>query len=349
MSGGGIEHQQYPALLALLDGSSTSKPDSALMNPEGKTPNQRALAVALGVTWNEVGGGGNAVLALGAAGALFDDMEKYGHQAVNAAYGNEQLAPDPHGELWLTAMAALLLNLPAYARQAAIDYFGDYLALRRMFWTPQGMFAPCARAKAVGSQPLRPSWYTDGVAVQLLETGFVVATKLKGGVAILDQALAYRKDILAAATAAGPKLAAPVTIWRVDAGTFSAAMTLETPMNDPCRWIEVVGGKITDAGRVLGDFTRPPGGVTVGVGPIPRADEPAVAPTRSSIAAEIRSLGVPKRQLKMRETAAVMVETLAPLTLGVGAAQDAVRELGISQGQKELQASIISALASMEK
>lgn len=247
-------------IAALFAGSANSTapfpPAISLLSPGGKTPNQRALACAIGLAWARVGKTGSADRdrAIAATRSLFRDMSLYGHQATSpGGPGSESGAPAPHDELWMGAMATILREARLHGipdlYAASIRYFADHVAIARAFWTPAGIRMPGSRAKRVPGLPFLPFWPVDSAAYAMIAglptTGLLRPTRLTLDI-LRDSAPAF-PAILAAVQPASVLLRVPIRRWDLAAGGFLAAQTEEIPMNDRLSWIMV-----DEAGTILG-------------------------------------------------------------------------------------------------
>lgn len=264
----GIEHPQMSMIAALFFGAANPMapfpPAVSLLSPGGKTPNQRALACAIGLAWSRVGKTGSADCdqAIAAARSLFHDMSLYGHQATApSGPGSESGAPAPHDELWMGAMATILREarlqgIPdLYA--ASVRYFADHVAIARAFWTPAGVRMPGSRAKRVSGLPFAPSWPVDSAAYAMIAglptTGLLKPTRLT--LDILRESAPVFSAILAAVQPANVLLRVPIRRWDLASGGFLAAQVEEIPMNDRLAWIMVDGaGAILGASGTLADL-----------------------------------------------------------------------------------------------
>lgn len=264
----GIEHPQMSMIAALFFGAANPMapfpPAVSLLSPGGKTPNQRALACAIGLAWSRVGKTGSADRdqAIAAARSLFHDMSLYGHQATApGGPGSESGAPSPHDELWMGAMATILREarlqgIPdLYA--ASVRYFAEHVAIARAFWTPAGVRMPGSRAKRVSGLPFAPSWPVDSAAYAMIAglptTGLLKPTRLT--LDILRESAPAFPAILAAVQPANVLLRVPIRRWDLAAGGFLAAQTVEIPMNDRLAWIMVdAAGTILSASATLVDL-----------------------------------------------------------------------------------------------
>jgi hypothetical protein len=362
----GIEHPQMDAVTALFSSAPAGfAPTADLLTPQAKTPNQRALAAALALAWaprNQP-----PLVSLDTAVAqtrdLFRAMAINGHQAVGQNYGCEEGAPDPHSALWLGALATILREARrqgiADLLDAALGYFADHLAMNRAFWTPAGIRMPCARAKVVGNQPLRPNWTVDSAAYAMIcglpTTG--LGRPDPAPLRVLQDSATLFPTILGRSQTTVLKLAVPIRRWPRAEGGFLAAMVEDVPMNDRCSWLIVdANGTILDAGNTLGTFQAPAGDpVVIGAGALVPVDSPdSTTPTTPTtptvpttpttpvvaadpatldlpaLAAQVRSLLLSKQQAGLKEEAAQAIEE--------GRIADAlplVRSFGIGEGQPQ--------------
>jgi hypothetical protein len=304
---------------------------------------------------------------------LFTAMATCGHQAVGMTFGCEEGAPDPHSELWMGAMATILREARLHGigdiLDAAVGYFADHVAMIQAFWTPAGVRMPCARAKVVGNQPLRPTWSIDSLAYATLlglDTTGLAKPNLKT-IKILQDSAALFPQIVEKSKTTKLKLAVPIRRWARPEGGFVAAFTEDVPMNDRCSWMVVdASGTILDAANTLGSFTAPAGDPLVfglgtepvpvpapplpvplpvpGPGPVPSPPSPVTLPAADlqALAAAVRGLLLPKKQTELKEDAAAAIEN--------GKLADAlplVRSFGIGDGQPQAVTwkKIIAALA----
>lgn len=247
-------------IAALFAGSPNSTapfpPAIGLLSPGGKTPNQRALACAIGLAWARVGKrpATDRDRAISAARSLFRDMALYGHQAVApGGPGSEAGAPAPHDELWMGAMATILRESRLQGipdlYSSSVRYFADHVAIARAFWTPAGVRMPGSRAKRVAGLSFTPSWPIDSAAYAMIAglptTGLLKPTALT--LDILRESAPAFPAILAAVQPASVLLRVPIRRWDLAAGGFLAAQVEELPMNDRLSWIMV-----DEAGTILG-------------------------------------------------------------------------------------------------
>lgn len=315
-SGKGIEHPQMDAVQALFTGTPAGfAPTADLMTPGGKTPNQRALACAIALAWARLNHGHPPPMtqaqAVGQTRDLFQAMAVNGHQAVGPTFGCEEGAPDPHSTLWMAALTMILrearLQKIGDLLNDALGYFADHVAMCRAFWTPSGLRMPCARAKVVGSQPLRPNWGVDssfyatlnGLSKKGLEKPDPLTPKILADSAALFPQIVERSHTTVL------KLAVPIRRWPRSGGGFVAAMVKDVPMNDRCSWLTVDGdGTILDADNNLGSLKVPAGEpVVIGGGATP----PPVDDLQK-LAAEVRGLQLPRKQSALKEQAAEAIE-----------------------------------------
>jgi hypothetical protein len=350
----GIEHPQMDAVTALFSGSPSGfAPTVDLLSPGAKTPNQRALACALALAWAPRNQPPLVSLetAMAQTRDLFQAMANNGHQAVGMTFGCEEGAPDPHSALWMSALATILREARrqgiADLLDAALGYFADHLAMGRAFWTPAGIRMPCARAKAVGGQPLRPNWTVDSVAYATV-SGLPTAGLGNPDpvpLAILEDSSALFPTILERSQTTVLKLAVPIRRWPRAEGGFLAAMVEDVPMNDRLSWLIVdADGTILGADKTLGTFEVPAGDpVVIGAGALVPVDAPdSTTPTTPvvpadpstldlpALAAQVRSLLLSKQQAGLKEKAAQAIEE--------GRLADAlplVRAFGIGPGQPQ--------------
>jgi hypothetical protein len=339
-TGKGIEHPQMDAVAALFTGSPPGfAPTADLMTPEGKTPNQRALACAIALAWARQSHGQPPPMSQKDAVAqtrdLFQDMATFGHQAVGPNRRCEEGAPDPHAALWMAALTTILrearLQKIGELLEDALGYFADHVALCRAFWTPAGVRMPCARAKVVGDQPLRPNWGVDSSAYATInglpKRGLEKPDPLTPK--ILQDSAALFPQIVERSQKTALKLGVPIRRWRRADGGFVAAMVEDVPMVDRCSWLIVDGdGTILDADDNLGSLTVPAGAPLViggGAAPPPPGDHDL--PT---LAAEVRALVLPRKQNTLKENAARAIEQ--------GRIADALpllTQFGIGEGQPQ--------------
>jgi hypothetical protein len=235
---------------------------------------------------------------------------------VNPTFGCEQGAPDPHSELWMGAMATILrearLQKLGDLLDAAIGYFADHVAMVRPFFTPAGIRIPCARAKAPGNLPLRPNWTVDSLAYATLlglpASGLGKADKRT--IKILQDSSSLFPQIVARSKTTTLKLAVPIRQWRHQNGSFSAAFVEDVPMNDRCSWLVVdAAGTIQNAANTLSSFTIPaekPAVFGGAAAPDHKPDPVIVDPKVDfqALANQVRALLLPKKQAKIKETAA---------------------------------------------
>jgi hypothetical protein len=358
----GIEHPQMDAIAALFKGSVDDKAMKAnLMDPKGKTPNQRALACAIALSWARQSQGRPPAMTLQTAAAqtrdLFRAMDNCGHQAVSMTFGCEEGAPDPHSELWMGAMATILrearLQGPADILDAAIGYFADHVAMIRAFWTPAGVRMPCARAKVKPGQELRPNWSVDSRAYASI-LGLPTAGLAKAAsqsLPILQDSASLFPQIAERSKTTALKLAVPIRQWKDQEGGFVAAFVQAVPLNDPCAVLSVdPSGTILDAAKTLDGFTPPAGDPVVFGGSLPVPDpgpsdppDPHDPPASlQALAAAVRGLLLPQKQAALKEAAAEAIEN--------GKLADAlplVQQFGIGENQPQAVAwkQIIAALA----
>ena len=322
MAGGkGIEHPQMDAVAALFTGTPAGfAPTADLMTPGGKTPNQRALACAIALAWARASHGQPPPMTQAQAVAqtrdLFQVMAANGHQAVGPTYGCEEGAPEPHSTLWMGALTTILrearLQKIGEILDDALGYFADHVAMCRAFWTPSGLRMPCARAKPVKGQPLRPNWGVDSSAYATInglpKKGLDKPDPLTPRI-LLDSAALF-PQILERSQTTVLKLAVPIRRWPRAGGGFVAAMVEDVPMNDRCSWLTVDGdGTILDADDNLGSFTAPAGEpVVIGGAAAPPPPQPGGDQDLPALAAEVRALKLPRKQSGLKEDAAKAIE-----------------------------------------
>ncbi|HEX3526280.1 MAG TPA: hypothetical protein VH988_04365 [Thermoanaerobaculia bacterium] len=353
----GIEHAQMDLIVALFQGSAAAGFNHDLMDPDHKTPNQRALACAIALSWARQSNGQpppmTKATAVAQTNSLFADMASFGHQTVGLPHGCEEGAPDPHSELWLGAMAtilreSLLQNIPDLSN-SAIGYFADHVAMIRPFWTELGERIPCARAKPVPGQPLLPNWTVDSIAF---------ANILGKPTAGLPHAVSRALPILLACNSGFPgtfdaiatasnsttlKLAVPIRLWTNGDGSFTAAFAAEqfasVQLFEPCAWLSVdPSGTIRQAAKDLSDFTPPNGNPVIVGDSTPVADPvpihgPGTVPTPAglpALAAQVRSLLLPHKQAALKEEAAEDIENGK-----LAAALPLVQSFGIGDNQPQ--------------
>jgi len=349
-----VEKDQITAVAKLFNGDEAFVPTPDLYDPAGKTPNQHALACAVGLSWSRLGpprGAGSFPPAQAQAQtlALFQVMRNVGHQAVGPDFGDEQGCPDPHAGLWMGAMATILrearLQKLDEIRRDAVGYFADHFALCAAFWTPAGVRMPCARAKPVAGKPLRPNWSVDSMAYA------VVHELPTGGLAKPD---ALTIDILRDSAPLFPeilgrqpelKLFVPIRRWNQSAGGFVAALVRDVPMNDRLSWLIVdLDGAILDAGNTLDTFT-PPAGAPAILGDL----EPGGPPPQALAALADRVARLELARKERAKQAAIVAELQRPLTRPLAAIADDVASFGIGPGQpqKAEQNAIVAALRAL--
>jgi hypothetical protein len=344
----GIEKDQITAVAKLFHGDETFVPAPDLYDPAGKTPNQHALACAVGLAWSRLGPPrGAKSFSAGQAQAqtlaLFQAMRAVGHQAVAPDYGCEQGCPDPHAGLWMGALATILREarlqeLDEILRDA-VGYFADHFALCSAFWTPAGVRTPCARAKPVSGKPLRPNWSVDSMAYavvhQLPTAGLakpdaLTIDILRDSASLFPQILRRQPEL---------ELFVPIRRWDRSAGGFVAALVRDVPMNDRLSWLVVdMHGGILDAGDTL-DNLAPPAGSPVVVG-----DGSSQAPTLTALADRVAGLKLARKE--RAKQAAIVAELRRPLTRPLAAIADDVERFGIGPGQpqKAEQNAVVAAL-----
>lgn len=266
----GIEHPQIVAVARLAAGDATYVPTPDLMDPGGKTPNQRWLALSIALTWSRFGRGRSPLISRAAAVAevttAFRGMRAVGHQAVATGYGCEQGCPDPHAGLWMGAMATIFREAHLLNEDDVLDdvvrYFADHVNMLGAFWTPAGPRLPCSRAAADPGQALRPNWTVDSWAYAMIHDLPVTGLGKPDGMTlgILRTCADHFPAIVAMSKVQVLKLASPIRRWARPEGGFVAAFEQATPMNDPLAWIVVdATGAVLDAGRTLDGFTVPSG------------------------------------------------------------------------------------------
>lgn len=344
----GIEHPQSEWISAHFQGTAGA-PDPSLYDPNGKTPNQQALACAIGLAIIGQPGAPPAAELADNARKLFAAMAANGHQAVSGGgYGCEQGAPAPHDELWMLAMLTLLLTAAKQGQSdilaSCIQYFADHLAMCRAFWTPGGVRVAGSRAKKVPGQALCPAWPIDSIFrakvdalapsdVALLDKSASIAVKM------MDAARVHFPAILAVVRPAAVKLFVPVRRWDLAGGGFVAALAEDVPMNDRLSYLIVdASGKILAADNTLGSLPaqRRPADLVFG-GAVPVAQPPAPDPSpgvpASTFATRLLAL-----QLS-HEDAILRASIIGQLTNASGPAlaalADRVAALGIGPGQPQ--------------
>lgn len=344
-----VEKDQITAVAKFFQGDTGFVPAPALYDPAGKTPNQHALACAVGLAWSRLGPPrGASSFAKPAAQAqtlaLFQTMRDVGHEATGPDFGDEQGCPDPHSGLWMGAMTTILRearlqNLPEILADS-IGYFADHLALCGAFWTPAGVRVPSARARPVAGKPLKPNWSVDSMAyavVRKLPTaGLAKPDALT--IDILRDSAALFPEILSRQPAL--KLFVPVRRWSRPEGGFVAALDHDVPMNDRLSWLVVDGGgAILDAADTLDGFTPPAGAPRVIGG-----DGGTPTPTLSALADRVAKLKLARREKPKQ--AAIVAELKKPLTRPLAAIAQDIASFGIGPGQpqKTEQNAIVAAL-----
>jgi hypothetical protein len=277
----GIEHPQMDAIAAIWHADPHFHPTPDLMDPNGKTPNQRALACAISLAWARITKDlAIKTDAISKCDKLFRAMQASGHQAVSNGYGAEGGCPDPHSELWMAALTTILREARLLGAASlvndAIGYFADHVAMCRAFWTPKGVRIAGSRAKAPFMQPLRPNWSVDSWAYAelcgLSTTGLLKPTILT--IEILRDSRALWPQIVALSKTRVLKLSIPVRLYELPGGGFLSALAHDEPMNDRLSWVTVDGkGDVTGASNSLSNLIVPGNEPHVFGGDIPTASQ----------------------------------------------------------------------------
>ena len=344
-----VEKDQITAIANFFHGEAGFVPAPALYDPAGKTPNQHAMACAIGLAWSRLGPqSGAGSFPKGKAQTqvldLFHTMDDVGHEATEPDFGDEQGCPDPHSGLWMGAMTTILrearIQKLQEIRDRSIGYFADHFALCGAFWTPAGVRVPCSRAKPVAGKPLKPSWSVDSMAyavVRKLPTGGLAKPDaltidiLRDSAALFPEILARQPEL---------KLFVPVRRWSRPEGGFVAALDHDVPMNDRLSWLIVDGaGTILDAANTLDSFATPAGAPMVIGG-----DGGTPTPTLAALADRVAMLKLARKEKPKQ--AAIVAELKKPLTRPLAAIAQDIAGFGIGPGQpqKAEQNAIVAAL-----
>lgn len=265
----GIEHLQMEAIQSIASQSIDKNMNKAIYSQGGKkTPNQRALAASIALSMRRYIDG-ISKSSIDDVNSIFDAMDRSGHQSVAVGYGNEQLCPDPHSELWNAAMANILFEARIQKldqiKTRALRYYADHLKVIDSFWSPKGVRIAGSRAKNQDGLPLIPNWSIDSWMYKEILGGDQrqknIPNLLKPNRFTLDllfDSVECWKDIRNLYKNSKPFLGIPVNKWNTSDGGFISALSFQINLNDPLAWVIVDGkGDIKAASHTLDDFIKP--------------------------------------------------------------------------------------------